>query len=672
MGGGYPIFADGLIGALFLPNLILFSLLPMIVAYNVLFVFLLGFSASGIYVLMRLFSLNRLASWVVGITFAFSGIMMGQLTHLMVLPALSLMPWVSSATVLLVRRKSRFWICFFALVLSQQIFAGFPQLTFISLLFSSGYVVFTSVQKPIPILRFLFGLVLGFTIAAAQILPSYEYLANTTVEEGFDPYYASFYSFPVNHLATFVSPYKFGNPKDGTYPHFIETNGSIFWENIGFFGVIPLLLSCAGIIRALRNKTQINTFMLVVLLMSFLLMTGKHSPLYFIFSFWPFNLFRVPSRFISLFVLALLYFAGYFISSVTHVRANASRYVIIILIIVNSIYLGNFWRTYHGWGNAEEWTGIPDVVNHYGLDQNSKVLTRGAELAHNSIYSVSGWSDMTGYKFLRNTLAPNSAVLWKIPITGVYAGRSLRRPSLLETLLDRGFTLSSTEATVSAKGQKYMNLLSASVILSTSPITRHELILKGQLSDGDQSIYVYDNTGAVPQVYLSAKTIPARTVEEAIRILDSGNFIPGKTVLVENEEALVPYSDTKPGSAVIVSKKADEAIIRVEKNAAKALLVYSDSFYPGWEAFIDGKPATVYAANIKDKAVVVQEGDHTVRFSYNPRSFRLGLFISLQGIVFTILVTVFPYLSFLPGIVSKDHPHGWYHRHSRGRSRPRT
>src|SRR5260221_10305047 len=45
VGAGYPVFAEGLVGALFLPHILLFTLLDVVLAYNismVLYVFLAG------------------------------------------------------------------------------------------------------------------------------------------------------------------------------------------------------------------------------------------------------------------------------------------------------------------------------------------------------------------------------------------------------------------------------------------------------------------------------------------------------------------------------------------------------------------------------------------------------------------------------------------------------
>jgi hypothetical protein len=60
-----------------------------------------------------------------------------------------------------------------------------------------------------------------------------------------------------------------------------------------------------------------------------------------------------------------------------------------------------------------------------------------------------------------------------------------------------------------------------------------------------------------------------------------------------------------------------------------AMLLLADEMYPGWSATIDGRPETIYRADYLFRAVFVPAGQHTVEFVYQPRSFRLGMLITL-------------------------------------------
>jgi hypothetical protein len=53
-------------------------------------------------------------------------------------------------------------------------------------------------------------------------------------------------------------------------------------------------------------------------------------------------------------------------------------------------------------------------------------------------------------------------------------------------------------------------------------------------------------------------------------------------------------------------------------------VVLSDTFYPGWKAYVDGRPAHLVAANYAFRAVYVSAGRHIVEFRYQPDSVALG------------------------------------------------
>jgi hypothetical protein len=63
----------------------------------------------------------------------------------------------------------------------------------------------------------------------------------------------------------------------------------------------------------------------------------------------------------------------------------------------------------------------------------------------------------------------------------------------------------------------------------------------------------------------------------------------------------------------------------------KRLLVLLDSYYPGWQAYVDGNPVPVVAANFVYRAIEFPEGHHRVDFLYAPKSFKYGAGISASA-----------------------------------------
>jgi hypothetical protein len=62
-----------------------------------------------------------------------------------------------------------------------------------------------------------------------------------------------------------------------------------------------------------------------------------------------------------------------------------------------------------------------------------------------------------------------------------------------------------------------------------------------------------------------------------------------------------------------------------------ALLMFNDLNYPGWTATVDGRPAAIVSADFLFRGVVLSPGQHTVVFSYEPASIRVGLIVSISA-----------------------------------------
>ena len=87
-----------------------------------------------------------------------------------------------------------------------------------------------------------------------------------------------------------------------------------------------------------------------------------------------------------------------------------------------------------------------------------------------------------------------------------------------------------------------------------------------------------------------------------------------------------------PGTAEITSYKPQEVVIKTESDQPK-LLFLSDNYYPGWKATVDGNEVKILRADYTFRAVPLVGGKHTVRFYFDSLIFKVGLYISLGGLL---------------------------------------
>jgi hypothetical protein len=69
------------------------------------------------------------------------------------------------------------------------------------------------------------------------------------------------------------------------------------------------------------------------------------------------------------------------------------------------------------------------------------------------------------------------------------------------------------------------------------------------------------------------------------------------------------------------------------KSREDSLLVLSDTYYPGWKAVVDGNTKKIYRADYAFRAIPLSAGPHQVEFVYDPTSFKLGIGVTILGIL---------------------------------------
>ncbi len=153
-----------------------------------------------------------------------------------------------------------------------------------------------------------------------------------------------------------------------------------------------------------------------------------------------------------------------------------------------------------------------------------------------------------------------------------------------------------------------------------------------RIHSGD--VKVYERTDAPGRAWLVHAATLTPDDAAALAVLADTAFDPRVRAILSNVATLPelpadPSAATLPGESVtVVSYTAEQVALRADV-AAPALLVLADTFYPGWQATVDGVPAPVLRANLMFRAVSLSAGQHDVVLTYRPASWQQGSLISL-------------------------------------------
>jgi hypothetical protein len=121
------------------------------------------------------------------------------------------------------------------------------------------------------------------------------------------------------------------------------------------------------------------------------------------------------------------------------------------------------------------------------------------------------------------------------------------------------------------------------------------------------------------------KVIPDLDVAEQ-ELLRPG-FDPHGTVILSADPG-VPEGEGTGRPVRRVKSGWNHVELEVDAEAPCVLLL-NDTFFPGWEVRVDGRPAPLLRGNVFFRAVPLGSGQHRVRMVYDPWPAKLGLALSL-------------------------------------------
>jgi hypothetical protein len=105
-----------------------------------------------------------------------------------------------------------------------------------------------------------------------------------------------------------------------------------------------------------------------------------------------------------------------------------------------------------------------------------------------------------------------------------------------------------------------------------------------------------------------------------------------RRVVLNAAPAVVISGEMPKGTVSLISEHSDEITLSVECDKASILLL-TDTYYPGWNAYINGELAPIMRANAAFRAVTVPPGRSTVVFRFVHPRLPTGLAISITSSV---------------------------------------
>lgn len=653
---GYPFLSNPQV-ALFYPPTWLALILPVnlgISWYLVLHIWLAGM---GMYLFIRSVGGERVGATLGGLAFAFSGYMAARIYagHMGLLATNSWLPWLLLATVWSVRRKTWWSAVLMGVPFALSILAGHTtSLIYVALLWGlfALYLILAEKERGLLVLRQLIiaGLV-GLGLSAVQLLPLLQFVMNASRTAAATYEFATAYSFPPAHLITFLVPEFFGEPtRAGTWsvPNFEELTY--------YVGILPLL----ALLLALKRPSRPVYFWLGMMVLGLLLALGSYGFFYkLVYDLIPvFRLTRAPARAAYITVFAASVILGLALKRSdddAEKVTNALRWLVPLtavfllaaLAATGAVFAaqhptdtsGRLWHQVGGWALALllvlvtgavlwQWfkTGKTAWAAVLGLVLLTDLWLFGFKLVRLEETAVSPiWLDA------QQAVGDNmTRVLpWGVPIFDQNGAAQVGLRSVFGyNALEVGANIDFVSSVADPRSSAY-DVMGASFVVAPVP--------QEQFTEGEQGLqlvaqtdnaWIYRRPHALPLARLVNRAEIIPDSQRAIARLHEPDFDAATTAILAEEPDCVFAETGTPDFAAIDTMQ--DGFWRIQtRTETPALLILSETAYPGWQVTIDGQPAQSLTAYTAVRAVCVPVGEHTVAWTFKPTVYWLGGLISL-------------------------------------------
>ncbi|MBI4635637.1 MAG: YfhO family protein [Candidatus Rokubacteria bacterium] len=675
---GVPFFANPQTALLF-PLTALAYVLPVTTALTL--IAWLKHSAAGLamYWFLRVLALGPIPAVAGAVAFMLSAPLVGWL-HWTFASTIIFLPLLLGVTERLRERGGWRLAGALAVVVALDLLAGYPQSALHALVTASAWALARAIATRAGIgflARYATGVALGAALAAVQLVPFVEYTLESAVWAYRSEWTPALWV-PVRSAITYLMPHFYGSGREywGDW-QFAIVVGSVGlvpwavlpvalwagWRRVGtaFFAALALVaagvyhgfpvLGALATLPGMALGTNLRLMPLVALALSVLgaigldtLSRGEGA--------WRRSAgYLVQAWFVALVVLALWWIAeGQANPRAAAMQAPLSlQYLGFLVLLTLTVLVVLRWLSEpgraHHWGlalvglelasllplaatynaavDARWFYPAPPAIRHLQRETHdrSRVLMPGTVGIVYGLFEAQGYDGMTprrieqivGYVgtgkaivdgFLENTV-------------GLHGSEPL---SPVKVLLSPAFDLLGIRYVVVPPG-------------ASSP--RPDLTLD---YDGPDA-RIYRSDRALPRAFLVAR---GRCVGDAVALglMWEKAVDYREEVLLADCERAEPAGPRGNGWRAEIREYGPDRVLVLTTAEAPAYLVLTDTWFPGWRAWVDGRETSVRRADHALRAVWLATGRHEVEFRYRPASVQLGLAVSGLAACLTAVLCV--------------------------------
>jgi hypothetical protein len=288
---GSSFFADPQNAAAYPLTVLLFLLLPPVLAFNLHVI--IHHSLAGIftYLFARSLRLRPAAALLPALSFMFCGYLVAHQQHIQNHASVVWLPAVLASVQMFRRERRPLWLLLAAVSYAMLTLSGYPQITLYSTVIIVFYIVtfFWRVRKGRELLRAFLAIVAGLALSAVWLLPTLLTYEQSSRSD-FNYYLFNSHKFYPHLLFNYLMPYFYGSAGGSSIfklPYWGDPGTEFYHEEV-YIGLLPIFFAILAVfvrVRAVRQKCFWITIAVVSLVLSLrmdnvLTQMLYHVPLY--------------------------------------------------------------------------------------------------------------------------------------------------------------------------------------------------------------------------------------------------------------------------------------------------------------------------------------------------------------------------------------------------------
>lgn len=649
------------------------------------------FAAFFTFLFLKEIKLSKISSFFGGLVFAFSSYMIVWMEYGNIGHSILWLPFILFLAEKIVKKITLLNSLFLVLSLTFSVLAGYIQTTIYLFIFSFVYIAYRLFQEKKLSIKTIVGVstlfVLPIILSAIQLVPTIE-LFLYSAREAYSADTILKLLIPPMHAITFFAPDFFGNPATRNY--FIE---GTYIERVSYIGVIPLLffllavgkkvpgvfwfflVSCGTVLfLSFNNPASFLIYSLKIPALS----TGVPTRMMYLFCFSAavcssigFDMWLRQKKIkifpkIALAISActviwlavfltplinnnpelsqnlliskknlvlptiLLLSGSFFLILSGFVKRNSLlAFVFVLLLLFEQFY---FFKKITPFSPNKffypETAMLSELKNIQGIDRMwgfEDAYMQANIQTHEKIFSSEGYDPLFIKRYAEFANSGNNGIIGSVSRSDVVVPSSF------------GESLSANQYR-----STFLNILGIKFILNKNeslgktnepdsyafPQDKYELIYQSS------PWQIYENKKSLPRFFLADNFIVENNDKKIIsRLYDSKRDV--KTIILEEDPKI--QIEKKRKDVRLVSYLPDTVTFSTDTEGENILFL-SDNYFPGWKILVDDDENKIYRANYSFRAVRVPEGKHTVKFIYDPESFKIGTAISGIGIIALFII----------------------------------